>query len=78
MNIEPRPGYEWDGNFKLATKDCNGCLWYIEIRGRALCGWGVSFKYLDRADTLRRCIVKDRENKEHSLDYLLEVKHAMG
>jgi hypothetical protein len=86
MIIEPRRGYNWDGSSKIITKDCVGCEWYKEIRGKALCGWGVSFKLLEDTENKRRCEIRNRKvNGEHSLYYLIKIeqnellgaKHAM-
>jgi hypothetical protein len=68
-------GSRWDGSAKIFTKDCSTCIYHVNINRRDICGWGVAFKYIERAENTRRCMLVGREPPRQSfLQYLREVK----
>jgi hypothetical protein len=74
----PRYGYPWDGNVKIYTKDCSHCNYHKNIKSRDVCGWGVSFKYLQASGNPRRCqVISKPVPKYNSLAYLIQEERRL-
>jgi hypothetical protein len=79
FEVPKRDCYRWDGHFNYYTKDCTSCQWYRKIENSELCGGGVSFKYLVKADKQRKCAFKNtKQDKERSVVYLDEIIAALA